>query len=169
MYCLDTAVIGHLLCLAQLQRNLYFGRMMSEKVKNQMVCPFNMKDLLLSLKRTVPAHTWISSCSLKNASSTLHFNSRKGAQHAQFRLFTNLFGSGCVFHHLLVYCFIVILKTVVIRKIHNVLCISVVTTFVSINYITLTTFLNNYSGIQRKCQNSVEKHYISVNMPHKQM
>ncbi len=36
MCCWDAGITGHLLCLAQLQRNLYFGRIMSRKVKNQM-------------------------------------------------------------------------------------------------------------------------------------
>lgn len=45
MYCYSTGIIGHGLCWTHLQRNLYFGRMISQKVKNQMdtLCLYNRR------------------------------------------------------------------------------------------------------------------------------
>lgn len=63
MHCWDAAIIGQRLCLAHLQRNLYFGSTMSQKVKNQMktLClSFQYEGPSLITERTKPAHLWIS-------------------------------------------------------------------------------------------------------------
>lgn len=60
------------------------------------VCPFNMKDCLLLPKKTVPEHTWISSCSQRMPQGLFRQSGPlrlKMVQHAQFRLFTHLLRS----------------------------------------------------------------------------
>lgn len=46
------------LCVAQLQKNLCFGMMVSQEVKDQMdtLCPFNVKNSQLLLGRSAPEH-----------------------------------------------------------------------------------------------------------------
>lgn len=99
MHCRDTGIIGHPLCLAHLQRNLYFGSMMSQKVKNQMdtLClSFQYEGPSLITERTKPAHSWISSHSQTLPLALYRKSLRSEWFNMQPRLLANLFQSGCV-------------------------------------------------------------------------
>lgn len=94
------------------------------------VCPFNMKDLLLSLKgqnlRTSGSAVVAKEC-FKHSSESQYIQLEM-VQQAQFRLFNNFFRSGYLmffsFCWYIVLLFL-LLQTVIIRKIHNILCFSV--------------------------------------------